>query len=303
MSRIIITGGSGVVGTEIKKRIPLAVGYQDSVVLAPAVDVTDREGVAKIFASFKPDLVFHLAAKTNVDWCEENEEQCYQVNVEGTKNVVLAAKRLGAKFVYPSTFYVYNTKNADCSRPFDDRIDNPALEKIVGVYSRSKFLGELAVVESGIAEYFVVRLGALFGGGVKDRKFVGKVLDLVRTGSKTLKMVSDRRIQPSSVADTVRNLLKLVETTHYGVYNMVGHGSASYYEYAGEIIKILGVKDVKVIPITSSQFEESAPRAKNLSVINGKLGEIGLDLMRDWRESLCDYVSSLREEVLNERYH
>lgn len=299
MSRILVTGGSGVVGTELRKQIPLTLGYEDSVVSSAAIDVIDRGQVSKIFTSFKPTLVFHLAAKTNVDWCEENGSVCYKVNVEGTKNMVLEAKRAGATFVYPSTFYIYNVDHGGDQRPFDERVDTPHLEKIRGVYSRSKFLGESAVVRSGIQNFFVVRFGALFGGGAMDKKFVGKVLDLIKRGEKTLKMVNDRLIQPSSVTDTVRNLLELVKTSHYGIYNMVGHGSATYYEYALEIVKNLGVNDIEIIPITSSQFEESAPRVRNLSAVNGRLGELNLDLMRDWRESLRDYLVPLKEEILN----
>ncbi len=294
MKRILITGGSGVVGTELQKQIPLTQGYENSVVSSPRLDVTDEDQVLKVFRSFKPTMVFHLAAKTSVDWCEENEETCYQVNVEGTKNMVSAARGVGATFIYPSTFYVYNLGGVEENRPFDERFDLPEVGKIKGVYSQSKFLGETGVVRSGIKKYFVVRLGALFGGGEKDRKFVSKVLDMVKRGEKVLRMVDDRVVQPSSVSDTVRNLLELVKTSHYGVYNMVGHGSASYYEYALEIIKSLGATDVKVVPIKSSQFKERAPRAKNLSAVNGRLGEINLDLMRDWRESLRDYLGELQ---------
>lgn len=294
--RILVTGGAGVVGTELQRQIPLTSGYDNAVIFSPAVDVADQIGVAEVFKTFKPTIIFHLAAKTNVDWCEGNKEACYNVNVAGTMNMVSEAKEAGAIFVYPSTFYVYNLTDREQDRPFDERLDKPNLDGIKGVYSRSKFLGELEVLKSGIDKYFIVRFGALFGGGLKDKKFVSKVLDMIKIGEREIKMVSDRIVQPSSVQDTVRNLLVLVKTPYYGIYNMVGHGSASYYEYAQEIIKILGKTDVRVIPISSSQFKEKAPRVKNLSAVNGRLSELGLDLMRDWRRSLEDYLSSLKKE-------
>lgn len=294
MQRILITGGSGVVGTEFQRQIPLTPGYEDAVMAAPKIDVTDRGQVLEAFNSFRPTLVFHLAAKTAVDWCEENQEACNAVNVEGTRNVARAAQEAGAVLVYPSTFYVYS---GDSERPFDERFDMPDFNQIKGVYSQSKFLGEQEVMASGLEKFFIVRLGALFGGGEKDTKFVAKVLTLIQNGKKTLKMVNDRRIQPSSVSDTVRNLLALAKTSFYGVYNLVGHGSASYYEYALEIVKNLGLTDVvEVLPINSSQFKEKAPRAKNLSAVNGRLNEIGLDLMQDWKDSLSDYLVEVQAD-------
>jgi len=295
MRRILITGGSGVVGTELQKQISQTPGYESAVIFSTRFDVTDGVRVAEVFASFKPTMVFHLAAKTAVDWCEENEDICYQVNVEGARNVAVEAKRMGATLIYPSTFYVYNTRGRESTRPFDERRDLPEVGGMVGVYSRSKLLGEEAIVGSGIEDYFIVRFGALFGGGEKDKKFVGKVLAKIKAGEKVLRMVNDRMIQPSSVVDTVRNLLELAKTTNYGVYNMVGHGVASYYDYAKEIVRDLGLTEIEVVPISSAEFAESAPRVSNLSVVNGRLGELGLDLMRDWRESLRDYLNELRE--------
>jgi dTDP-4-dehydrorhamnose reductase len=298
MKKVLITGGFGVVGSELRKQMSSTPGYRDSVVSSALIDVTDKKQVARVFASFKPTMVFHLAAKTDVDWCEENKDICYQVNVEGTKNVVLEAKKMKATFIYPSTFYVYNLEDKQENRPYDERFDVPKAEKIKGVYSRSKFLGEREVVKSVIKNYFIVRFGALFGGGVKEQKFVAKVLKMIKRREKAIKMVNDRFVQPSSVSDTVHNLLELAKTSYYGVYNMVGHGSASYYEYAREIIKNLGRTDIEVIPISSLDFEEKAPRAKNLTAVNGNLGELKLDLMRDWRESLKDYLNELKREGL-----
>lgn len=278
------------VGTELKNQLSLSSAYKDMVVYVSPVDVTNKNQILDVFSSFKPTLVFHLAAKTNVDWCEDNRDKCFAVNVEGTRNVVLAAKQVGATVIYPSTFYVYSGEG---DRSFDDRVDVPNLAEVKGVYARSKLLGEMEVTKSGINNYFIVRFGALFGGGEKDKKFVSKVLQLVSSGKKVLKMVDDRRIQPSSVSDTVNNILELSKTTHYGVYNMVGHGHASYYEYALEIVECIGAKHVSVVPIKSAQFVETAPRAQNLTAVNGRLSEIGLDLMRDWRDSLREYLAGL----------
>lgn len=283
MMKLLITGASGMVGSEIIKQ---ATGHDVIPLSHRDMDITDKEHVDKIIAMHMPDIIIHLAAKTDVDWCENNADECYMINVAGTKNIAEAADKYGAIIVYPSTFYVYSGEKKDA---YDDRIDIPNLNSVVGVYSRSKLLGEEIV--NKINNHFIIRFGALFGGGDKDNKFVRKILEISKIQNE-LKMVSDRIVQPSYVKDTVRNMLELIKTKKYGTYNMVGHGNATYYEYAKAILEFAGAKNVMVMPIKSGDFKEAAPRPKNLSAVNGKLGDMGLDLMRDWKVSLKDYIEN-----------
>lgn len=261
----------------------------------PKLDILDFEKTREIIVAFCPDLIVHLAADTDVDWCQQNPEECLKTNLGGTQNLVKIAKEINAVFVYPSTFYVYGGEKIG---PYDDRVDFPELDNIASVYAKSKFLGE-EVIRTNLKKFFILRLGALFGGGKKDKKFVSKIINLAKT-NKEIKVVRDRIVQPSSIRDTVNNLLALIQTDKYDTYNMVGHGSASYYEYAKAILEYAGFRDAKVIPIPSADFREDAPRKKNLSVINGKLQDIGLDLMRDWKIALKDYIDELKREELIE---
>ena len=174
--KILISGSSGMVGTELKKQLAQnptisSVNYDHS-----ELDVLNYDQVRKIILKDKPDTIIHLAAETNVDFCEINPDKCYKVNVLGTENLVRIAKEINALFVYPSTFYVYSGEKA---RPYDDRVDKPKLNKIIGVYSKSKFQGE-EVVRKKLNRYFIVRFGALFGGVRKDKKFVNKVIKLIK---------------------------------------------------------------------------------------------------------------------------
>ena len=280
------------VGSQLKKCAPkstLFLGHNEE----PALDILDYTQTREIILLRRPEVIIHLAAETDVDWCEKNPQDCYNINVRGTQNLVNIAKEIDAVFVYPSTFYVYGAGKNDY---YDDRVDEPKLGNIRSIYAKSKFIGEEAV-RADLKKYFILRFGALFGGGKKDKKFVGKILNLIKT-QREIRVVSDRIVQPSSINDSVNNLLALIRTDKYGTYNMVGHGSASYYEYAKAIIEYSGVNDIKIIPIKSADFKEDAFREMNLSVINGGLQDIGLDLMRDWRAALKDYIDEIKREGL-----
>ena len=293
MKKILVTGGLGVVGIELKKQLRRWPVYESTFFSHKQLDVLNAQKAKDMISDYEPDIIIHLASKTDVDWCEENQEQCYKVNVGGVRNIANIAKELDTVFVYPSSFYVYSGEK---DIAYDERIDKPRLEKIGGFYARSKFLGEEEVLKI-LQKYFIVRFGALFGGGKKDKKFVKKVLDLTKE-KEIIRMVNDRIIIPSSIKDTVNNLIHLIQTDKYGIYNMVGHGQASYYEYAKAILNYAGIDNVKIIPIKSDNFKEKALRARNLSAINARLKDLNLDLMRDWRSSLKDYIEELKKEAV-----
>src|SRR5665811_299440 len=71
------------------------------------LDISGKEQVEEAFKTIKPDVVVHAATLTDVDKCEVNKELAWKVNVEGTKNIVEAAKATGSFLIYISTDYVF----------------------------------------------------------------------------------------------------------------------------------------------------------------------------------------------------
>src|SRR5919202_137896 len=104
--RTLLTGGSGLLGTELRTELP-ALGVE---VFAPAraeLDVTRPETISEALERYEPDIVVHAAAYTDVAGAETEREACWSSNVEGTRNVVLALAGSGAKLVHVSTDYVF----------------------------------------------------------------------------------------------------------------------------------------------------------------------------------------------------
>jgi len=284
------------VGTEFTRQFPKDPAFE--YLPLPEFDVTQKDNVREIFRTLRPAVVVHLAAITDVDGCEKNPADCLKVNVEATRTVANASQAIGALMVYPSTFYIYPGEK---DSPYDERYDAIDPKKIVGVYSRSKWEGEEAVRSVKDLKHLIVRFGALFGGGSRDKKFVAKVIGLVKSGQKTIQMVNDRVIQPTYVKDTVLNLMAVIRQGGAGTFNMVGKGQATYFEYARAILEFSGVHGVEVVPIASQDFKENAPRPKNLTAVNGRLAELGWDRMRDWKVALKEYLEDYKEELWNEK--
>lgn len=100
--KLLMTGGSGLLGTEIKKL--------DTEIITPSrqeCDITDAEQVLAVLTRAEPDVVLHLAAYTNPPEHEENPKPGIKINIVGTANLALACHKLGIKLVYTSTDYVY----------------------------------------------------------------------------------------------------------------------------------------------------------------------------------------------------
>ncbi len=100
--KILITGGHGLLGTEIRKL--------DDTLIAPRqeeMDITDGAAVMQYMEQHRPDVVLHLAAATKPPEHEKNPELGLRVNIIGTANMALACQKLGIKLVYTSTDYLY----------------------------------------------------------------------------------------------------------------------------------------------------------------------------------------------------
>ena len=130
--RILLTGGSGLLGTELLKLEPD--------LLAPShgeLDITDAAAVAAYVAAHKPDIILHAAAITNNREVEAHPVTAEKVNVDGTANLVQACDGTRIRFVYLSTDYVYkgdrgNYSETDPVHPFN-------------MYATTKLAGEKVV--------------------------------------------------------------------------------------------------------------------------------------------------------------
>lgn len=275
---ILVTGAKGMVGSYVQE-----VFSDEKLVLTdvPEMDIRDKKLVFAAVEENKPSLVLHLAAETNVDACESKVDHAYKTNTIGTFNVALACQKFDAVMVYISTGGVFNGKGKQIHTEFDT--PDP-----VNVYSRAKYEGE-KIVQDLLNKYYIFRAGWMIGGGPKrDKKFVGKIIELLKTRNE-LEAVNDKFGSPTFARDLVSGIKKIVKTGNYGLYHLVNCGSCTRYDIALEIVKILGSK-AKVKPVTSDRFPLPAPRAASEAMRNYKLDLMGINPMQGWKEALAEYL-------------
>ena len=145
--RVLVTGSSGMLGTDLVRE--LRRGYEvigADIVRSPKsavhrfykVDISDGKSTAALFCKVRPDIVIHTAAWADVDGCELDSKKAYRINTEGTKNVALACKKVGATLVYISTDFVFDGRK---KAPYKESDKTNSLS----VYADSKLKGEAEV--------------------------------------------------------------------------------------------------------------------------------------------------------------
>jgi dTDP-4-dehydrorhamnose reductase len=120
-------------------------------------------------------------------------------------------------------------------------------------------------------------------------------------GKDELFIVDDKLGTPTYTHDFANNVKLLLEEEYWGLYNMVCDGITGRYEVATELIDILGLNDsVKITPVTSDYWKEEyfADRPPSERLIDRKLNLRGVNIMRDWRICLKEYINDYYQNYL-----
>jgi dTDP-4-dehydrorhamnose reductase len=244
--RVLVTGGGGQLAAEFPALV------RDGTCSAPGraeLDVADADAVSRAIEAFRPTLVVHAAAWTNVDGAESDPEGAYLANETGSRNVARAAHAAGAGLVAYSTDYVF-------SGDAPDGYEESAATGPRSVYGASKLAGEIAVRHEH-PQAHVVRTAWVFGA--RGHNFVRTMLRL-GAEQEELRVVDDQRGCPTYTRHLAAATLELVDVCPPGTYHLAGGGSCSWYELAASIMRHAGLP-ARVVPIPSSELaNRPAPR-------------------------------------------
>jgi len=257
------------------------------------LDFRDFEAYKKDVMDFKPDYLFHLGAYTDLEFCEENADETYVTNTLSVENAVYLSNKLNIPLLYISTAGIFDGKQ--------DLYDDWDMPNPLGVYARSKYMGERFVCENA-NRFLVCRAGWMMGSGPKkDKKFIQKLMKQLKDGKKELFIVDDKDGTPTYTHDFAKNVKLLIEKEYWGLYNLVCGGQTSRFEVAEELIKLLNLENkIKLTPVKSDFFKEIyfAERPPNERLINRKLNIRGLNIMQDWKPALNEYVNKYYKNYL-----
>jgi dTDP-4-dehydrorhamnose reductase len=263
--KLLITGASGLYGSKLAQ-LALAKNFEvySSDIQSLSVygsfvklDISGKEQVEEAFKSIKPDVVVHAATLTDVDKCELNKELAWKVNVEGTKNVVEAAKNVGSFLIYISTDYVFSGKKG---RYKESDVPDP-----INYYGVTKLKAEEIVQTQ--TEYFIARPSVIYGSTPAAGK-VNFALWIIETLGKGehAKIVTDQWNTPTLNTNLAEMTLEVIDRRLTGIYHLCGATRISRYEFAKQIADVFTLEKSLIDPVLSSQFTWPAKRPMDSSL-------------------------------------
>lgn len=298
--KIALTGSSGLIGTRFTEL--LGDKFEISKVsTTEGVDITSKDSVNAALFSIKPDIIVHLAAKTDVDGCELDKEEdskkikrlkiisddldlnqvnikdsdwkgslsAFAVNVVGTKNLTDFAIENNCRFIYISTDFVFDGKNTpEGGYSEEDKVNPPDW------YGMTKYFGER--VAQTAENFLIVRVSFPFGFKSQVKTdFVCKLIELMQAG-RDLSLVSDQIITPTFIDDVVFGLEFLINNNLCGKIHLVGDSSLSPYQVAVIIAETFSFDKSKLSQTTNeAYYVNRAPRPFKVAVKNDKLKALG----------------------------
>ena len=296
-TRVYIAGCGGMLGRDVyeffsARTTVKATDIDLNIDWLSYADVRDYDSVNGSISEFDPAIILNLAALTDLEYCERNQENAWLTNTLGAENLALIANRLDVPLVYISTAgivdgaqEVYHDFGAHCP---------------LSIYGKSKYEGELAV-RTQVKKHFVFRAGWMMGGGPSiDKKFINKIYRQIKAGADTLFVVDDKLGTPTYTKSFARGIFSVAETDLYGVYNQVCSGKCSRFDVAEEFVRLLGLENrVRLVKVGSDHFEKEyfAPRPKSEGLVNLKLQARKIDCMPHWKDALAEYAQVFKADL------
>lgn len=252
--KLLVIGASGLVGSAVYKypqKLYNVFGTyftqkRDNLL---HLDITNKQEVNELLNKIKPDIIVHSAALPAVDYCEEHQKESWNINVEGTKNIVNVGKNINSKIVFISTDYIFDGKNGPYS---EEDIPNP-----ISFYGNIKLECENIVKE--YKNYLIIRTTGIYGFETAGKNFVLSLIKNNKAGN-IAKIPVDQYSNPTLSDNIADAIIKLCQKNIIGIYNVGSSEFINRYEFALKISRIFNLNQKLITPITTTELKQKAQR-------------------------------------------
>jgi dTDP-4-dehydrorhamnose reductase len=280
--KILGTGLSGLIGSRIVELLASSHTFEE-ISRSTGVDITDYTVLSESVKNSDASVILHLAAKANVEGCEEDkvlgeEGEAWKINVVGTENIVKAAQKYSKKVIYISTDFVF-----DGEKPVGESYSEEDAPNPVNWYAKTKYEGEKRV-QDGQVPFIIIRPAYPYRANFTKNDFVRGMLAAMKEG-KPLKGITDHVFCPTFIDDMSHALDALIAHEASGIYHVVGSQALTPYEATTMIGTVFGI-DPQIEKTTRADFfANRAQRPYNLSLKNDKISKLGVT-MKSFEEGL-----------------
>jgi dTDP-4-dehydrorhamnose reductase len=276
MSKLLILGGSGMLGTSLASECALAAISYDAP-RSTKLDIRKRDDVQNYIQRYKPDAIVNCAAWTDVENSESEYPKAIELNVDAVQNIAIAARETGLPVVHISTDYVFDGTKREAYSEGD-------LTKPINSYGVSKLLGEKVLLGLACENSYIIRTSWLYG--VSGNNFVKTILRKA-LAQERIQVVNDQIGSPTNSEDLARGILTILQKKpSTGVYHYSNSGVVSWFEFAKRIYQLAGTDGNLIEPIQSSAYPTKVKRPSRSVLLTEKWERAEISKLVDWDESL-----------------
>jgi len=264
---ILLTGGSGFIGGAFTYRYAqkYRIGYtyfRNPVQIPKArafrLNIESEVHMCQLFSEFRPNVVIHAAALSNVAECEKDWKKTYDVNVRATSDLMNLCREVGARVIYLSTDMVFAGTRGNYEETDDPFPGNR--------YGKSKRLAEEMVYAGAGSPNTVLRLSLVYGFGrpAGPRGFDGWLQEAL-VANRPVTMFTDELRSPVYIEDVISILDEVVEGDIAGLFHIGGRDKISRYDFGVRFAETLGYNPACVVPGSIRDYPERPARPANLT--------------------------------------
>ncbi|HZY83017.1 MAG TPA: dTDP-4-dehydrorhamnose reductase [Cyclobacteriaceae bacterium] len=287
MKRILVTGGNGQLGSELKDLSSKHTSFQFTFVDIAELDLLNEKAVRDFLAESRFDFIINCAAYTAVDKAEEEKELCRKVNADAVKLLAVLSKEHDSRLIHISTDYIFDGE-------FNQPIDENATPRPLSVYGVTKLEGENQVLNE-LKDAYIIRTSWVYS--TYGKNFVKTIAGLAKQRPE-LGVVCDQYGTPTYARDLAVAIMSIINSIvdkkadQPGVYHFTNEGAISWYDFAVAIKDHYGF-NCNVKPIKTHEYKTAAARPKFSVLDKTKIKKTFALEIPHWSQSLKECLNKL----------
>ncbi|MDR3011555.1 MAG: dTDP-4-dehydrorhamnose reductase [Sphingobacterium sp.] len=274
--RIVITGTSGQLGSELKHLLLDNTEKECYFLDRKQLPLDQIQIIQDILGMYQPDLIIHAGAYTAVDKAEEDQVNADLVNHLACEEIAQYCHLHGTRLIAISTDYVFDGSSASA-------LTETAQTAPINVYGRTKLAGEQAI-QKWCPDAIIIRTSWVYS--TYGKNFVKTMCRLMAERDE-VSVINDQIGSPTYAKDLAVALLKIADSSKWegGIYHYSNEGEISWYDFAVAIRDFRSF-DCQVKPIPTSAYPTPARRPKYSLLDKSKIKRIFGVEVPDWKISL-----------------
>ena len=289
--KFLVTGSTGLVGYQIVKDLikdnhTVYSCYNNLIPkdgIPIKLNLTNQNDIENCFKKIQPDVVIHLAAITDVDLCERQQDLAMKINSIATETLAKESSKQNSFFIYMSTDYIFDGKQG---MKKENDVPNP-----LGFYGQSKLTGEFSLNKLA-SSYSIVRISSPFGHHPIKKSFPSWVIENLKQKNK-IPILTDQITSPTYVPNLSKMLIEIAVRQITGKIHIAGSTRISRYNFANIIAEKLNLDNSLLIPAKLEDMNWHASRPKDSSLDVSFATEILNEKPQTIHQSLDSFLSKL----------